>query len=218
MRNIRVLICDDHPLLRSGLRLVLEAEPALEVVGEAGDGVEVLSQVAALEPDLVLMDISLPKINGLKATASIFKQFPEVKVLLLSMHESKEYVTEALKAGASGYVPKKAVDSELITAIHRIHEGHLFIHPSLHYDEADEATAIAIHKARRTKAVLSPREQDLLKLVAEGYSNAEIAQRLQIHLHTVENHRANMMRKLGFQRRADIVRYAIASGLLQPMS
>jgi two-component system response regulator NreC len=211
---IRLLICDDHPLLRSGLKLVLNAEPELDVVGEAGDGVEALAQVAALEPDLVLMDLSLPKLNGLQTTALIVEKHPASKVVFLSMHESEAYVEEALKAGAVGYVPKKAADRDLVTAIQHVHAGRLYIHPSLGYDLPDGSRAQEIRDGGTLKDLLSRRERELLKLVAEGHSNTEIAQMLDIHLRTVESYRANMMEKLGLRRRVDLVRYALNTGIL----
>ena len=213
--RIRLLLVDDHAVLRAGLRTLLNAEPDMEVVGEAADGKQAVQKVAELEPEVVLMDISMPVLNGLEATRQIRRAHPQVKVLVLTMHDSEEYLFQVLEAGASGYVPKKAADTELINAIRAVYRGEAFLYPTA-------AKALIQDYLERARAGeesdsfdrLTEREKEVLKLVAEGYTNQEIAYMLVISVKTVETHRARIMEKLEFRTRAELVRYALNRGLL----
>ena len=213
--RIRLLLVDDHAVLRAGLRTLLNAELDMEVVGEAADGKQAVQKVAELEPEVVLMDISMPVLNGLEATRQIRRAHPQVKVLVLTMHDSEEYLFQVLEAGASGYVPKKAADTELINAIRAVYRGEAFLYPTA-------AKALIQDYLERARAGeesdsfdrLTEREKEVLKLVAEGYTNQEIAYMLVISVKTVETHRARIMEKLEFRTRAELVRYALNRGLL----
>jgi DNA-binding NarL/FixJ family response regulator len=194
---VRVLIADDHGIVRSGLRLLLERQPDIEVVGEAADGAEARELAIRERPDLAILDVKMPKLTGLQATREIRRQAPEVAVLILSMHDDERYVLEALRAGASGYVLKTQADTDLVAAIRAIERGETFPVP----------------EAERT---LTPREEEIVKLVAEAHTTKQIAAILHLSEKTVENHRANAMRKLGMRDRVELVRYAIRRGLVEP--
>ncbi|HEY5815538.1 MAG TPA: response regulator transcription factor [Solirubrobacterales bacterium] len=194
---MRVLIADDHGIVRSGLRLLLERQPDVEVVAEAADGVEARELAIRERPDLAILDVKMPKLTGLQATREIKAQAPEVDVLILSMHDDERYVTEALKAGASGYVLKTQADTDLVAAIRAVERGETFPVPA-------------------AEGTLTPREEEIVKLVAEAHTSKEIASILHLSEKTVENHRANAMRKLGMRDRVELVRYAIRRGLVEP--
>jgi DNA-binding NarL/FixJ family response regulator len=194
---VRVLIADDHGIVRSGLRLLLERQPDIEVVAEAADGAEARELAVRERPDLAILDVKMPKLTGLQATREIRAQAPEVAVLILSMHDDERYVVEALQAGASGYVVKTQADTDLVAAIRAIEKGETFPMP----------------EAERT---LTPREEEIVKLVAEAHTTKQIAAILHLSEKTVENHRANAMRKLGMRDRVELVRYAIRRGLIEP--
>ncbi|MHB1160594.1 MAG: response regulator [Chloroflexota bacterium] len=215
-RKIRLLLADDHAVLRAGLRTLLNAEADMVVVGEASDGRQAVDQVAAMRPDVVLMDITMPAMNGLEATRQIRKLYPDVKVLVLTMHDSEEYLFQTLQAGGSGYVPKKAADTDLISAIRVVHNGETFLYPTaakrLIQDYVEQ---LGSGQGAESLDRLTERERQVLKLMAEGYTNQEIASRLVISVKTVETHRANIMEKLGFRTRAELVRYAISRGMLE---
>jgi DNA-binding NarL/FixJ family response regulator len=194
---MRVLIADDHGIVRSGLRLLLERQPDIEVVAEAADGAEARELAIRERPDLAILDVKMPKLTGLQATREIKAQAPEVAVLILSMHDEERYVAEALKAGASGYVVKTQADTDLVAAIRAVERGEPFPAPEAH-------------------GTLTPREEEIVKLVAEAHTSKEIAAILHLSEKTVENHRANAMRKLGMRDRVELVRYAIRRGLIEP--
>jgi len=194
---MRVLIADDHGIVRSGLRLLLERQPDIEVVAEAADGAEARELAIRERPDLAILDVKMPKLTGLQATREIKAQAPEVSVLILSMHDEERYVSEALKAGASGYVVKTQADTDLVAAIRAIERGEPFPAPE-------------------AQGTLTPREEEIVKLVAEAHTSKEIAAILHLSEKTVENHRANAMRKLGMRDRVELVRYAIRRGLIEP--
>ncbi|HEY8810206.1 MAG TPA: response regulator transcription factor [Solirubrobacterales bacterium] len=194
---MRVLIADDHGIVRSGLRLLLERQPDIEVVAEAADGAEARELAIRERPDLAILDVKMPKLTGLQATREIKAQAPEVAVLILSMHDEERYVSEALKAGASGYVVKTQADTDLVAAIRAIERGEPFPAPE-------------------AQGTLTPREEEIVKLVAEAHTSKEIAAILHLSEKTVENHRANAMRKLGMRDRVELVRYAIRRGLIEP--
>jgi DNA-binding NarL/FixJ family response regulator len=194
---MRVLIADDHGIVRSGLRLLLERQPDIEVVAEAADGAEARELAIGERPDLAILDVKMPKLTGLQATREIKAQAPEVAILILSMHDDERYIAEALKAGASGYVVKTQADTDLVAAIRAIERGEPFPAPE-------------------AQGTLTPREEEIVKLVAEAHTSKEIAAILHLSEKTVENHRANAMRKLGMRDRVELVRYAIRRGLIEP--
>ena len=209
---MRVLIADDHGIVRSGLRKLLESEDGIEVVAEAGDGVEARDRAIEQRPDLAILDVKMPGMNGLEATRAIRDSAPEVSVLVLSMHDEERYLFEALKAGASGYVLKRAADRELIDAIRAVERGEPFLTPEA------QRTLIkdVLERGSSGEEELTPREEEIVKLVAEAHTTREIAELLHLSEKTVENHRANAMRKLGMRDRVELVRYAIRRGLIEP--
>jgi len=210
--STRVLIVDDHAVVRAGLRLLIDAEDDLETVGEAGDARTAIFEARSTAPDVILMDVVMPEQSGLEALPKLLHEHPETKVLILSMQDDPRYVREAFAAGASGYVLKEAADSELVTAIREVAAGGRYVHPELgaRLIEADAAAA------RRAEAdPLSDREREVLRLLALGHTNQEIAKRLYISVRTAETHRAHIMQKLRLGSRAELVRYALAEGLLE---
>ncbi len=213
--TIRLLLADDHAVVRSGLRLLLEAQPDLAIIGEAENGEEAIRRTAELRPDVVLMDIEMPGMNGIEAARRIKVQSPGTSVLALTMYEDDQYFFEMLRAGASGYVPKRAAPDELASAIRAVSRGEVFIHPSL------AGRLVQDYLQRRDVDVqepvagdLTPREQEVLTLIAQGLSNNEIADQLVISAKTVDRHRENIMRKLNLHNRVDLVKYALRKGLI----
>ncbi|MBM2831259.1 MAG: two component transcriptional regulator, LuxR family [Dehalococcoidia bacterium] len=215
MDKIRVLIADDHAILREGVRALLAMYADIEVVGEASDGREAIDKTRDLSPEVVLMDIAMPGLGGLEATMEIRKASPQSKVLVLTQYDNKEYLLRFLKAGAAGYVLKKAVGSELVSAIRSVRQGGRFIHPLV----ADKLIEDYLRKSEtgdeKIYDTLSDREKEVLKLVAEGHSNKDIAGLLGLSVKTVMAHRSNLMEKLGIHNRTDLIRYAIRQGLIQ---
>jgi DNA-binding NarL/FixJ family response regulator len=211
-RMMRVLIADDHGIVRSGIRLLLERQPDLEVVAEAGDGAEARDLAVRERPDLAILDVKMPKLTGLQATREIKRQAPEVSVLILSMHDDERYLFEALKAGASGYVLKAQADTDLLAAIRAVERGEPFLTPEA------QRTLIkdVLERGSSGEEELTPREEEVVKLVAEAHTTKQIAEVLHLSEKTVENHRANAMRKLGMRDRVELVRYAIRRGLIEP--
>jgi DNA-binding NarL/FixJ family response regulator len=212
---VRVLIAEDHETVREGLKLILNAQSDIEVVGEAADGREAVERAQEFLPDLVLMDISMPKLNGLKATEKLKKACPQVSVLALTRHRDEAYLQQILRAGASGYVLKQSAPAELLHAIRSIAAGGKYLDPAI-------AGAVLGSYARQPQSVfkgtdenISPRESEILALIAWGYSNKEIATRLNLSIKTIEVHKANAMRKLGMKSRIEIVRYALLQGWLE---
>ena len=210
--TIRVLIVDDHAVVRSGLRLLLDAEPDIEVVGEAGDVRAAVFEARSAKPDVVLMDVVMPGQSGIEGIPAVLKDAPDAKVLLLSMQDDPRYVREAFGAGAAGYVLKEAADTELVAAVREVARGARYVHPAL---GARLATAEAEERARADADPLSDREREVLRLLALGHTNQEIAQMLYISVRTAETHRAHIMQKLRLGSRADLVRYALENGLLE---
>jgi two-component system, NarL family, response regulator NreC len=210
--SIRVLIVDDHAVVRSGLRRVLEAEGDLEVVGEAGDLRTAVFETRAQKPAVVLMDLVMPGGSGIEATVAVLKEAPEATVLVLSMQDDPRYVREAFEAGASGYVLKEAADAEVVEAIREVAGGGRYVHPAL---GARLVAADAEERARADADPLSDREREVLRLLALGHTNQEIAKMLYLSVRTVETHRAHIMQKLRLTTRAELVRYAIDTGLLE---
>lgn len=215
MKKIKVLLADDHTILRKGLCSLLADDKDIEVVAEAENGREALDKVKKLKPDVVVMDIAMPGLNGLEATRQIKKYFPEIKVLILSMHANEEYIFQTLRAGASGYLIKKAAPMDLTLAIQAAIRGESFLSPAISRTVIKEY----IRKAEKTAVedepfeMLTDREREVLQLIAEGHSNREIADRLYISTKTVETHRAHLMEKLNIHSAADLTKYAIRKGL-----
>ena len=209
---IRVLVVDDHAVVRSGIRLLLEAEDDIEVVGEAGDAEEGIRAARLEKPDVVLLDVVMPGRSGIDATPEIRAAAKDAAVLVLSMQDDPSYVREAFASGASGYVLKEAVDVEVVQAVREVAAGRQYVHPAL---GARLAAAEAEHAAKTASDPLSEREREVLRLLALGHTNQEIAGMLYISVRTAETHRAHIMQKLGLQTRAELVRYALSSGLLE---
>jgi DNA-binding NarL/FixJ family response regulator len=216
VRAARLLLADDHAMVRRGLRLVLDAEPDLEVVVEAGDGVEALEAARRHDIDLAVLDVSMPRRTGLQAAAELIALRPELRVLMLSMHDNEQYLFEALKAGASGYVLKTAADRDLVEACRATLRGEPFLYPSAVAAIVRDFLARARDGEEVPADPLTPRELQVLKLVAESHTNDQIAEALQISRKTVERHRENLMGKLGMRDRVQLTRYAIRRGLVEP--
>jgi DNA-binding NarL/FixJ family response regulator len=216
VKAARVLLADDHVMVRRGLRLVLDAEPDLDVVAEASDGLEALALARQYEVDLAVLDVSMPRRTGLQVAAQLIALQPELRVLMLSMHDNEQYLFAALKAGASGYVLKTAADRDLVEACRATLRGEPFLYPSavaaLVRDFLDRARA----GDATPEDPLTPRELEVLKLVAEAHTNDQIAGLLAISRKTVERHRENLMGKLGMRDRVELTRYAIKRGLVEP--
>jgi two-component system response regulator NreC len=215
MAKTSLILADDHAVVRSGLRMLLEAQPDIEIVAEAESGRQAVDLVRAKRPDVVLMDIQMPDVNGIEATKRIKELAPGTAVLALTMHEDDQYFFEMLHAGASGYVPKRAAPDDLVKAIRTVARGEIFLYPSLatrlvqdYLKRADSGEQPLVYDD------LTPREREVLVLIAEGLTNAEIADRLVISVKTVDRHRENIMRKLNMHNRIDLVKYAIRTGLI----
>jgi DNA-binding NarL/FixJ family response regulator len=212
----RILLADDHPMVRRGLRLVLDSEPDLEVVAEAGNGAEAVETALAEDVDLAVLDVAMPRMTGLQAAAELHRRRPELRTLMLSMYESEQYFFEALKAGASGYVLKSAADRDLVEACRAAMRGEPFLYPAavtaLIRDYLDRAGA----GEEVSADPLTPREVEIVKLVAEGNTTDEIADTLVISKKTVEHHRSHILEKLGMRDRVELTRYAIRRGLVEP--
>ena len=209
---IRVVLADDHAVVRTGLRLLLDSEEGLETVAEAGTARDAVFEARKHKPDVILMDVGLPDRSGIEVTVDVLKEAPKSKVLILSMEDDPSYVREAFSAGASGYVLKEAADSELVTALRQVAEGERYVHPAL---GARMAAADAEAAAQADADPLSEREREVLRLLALGHTNQEIAKMLFISVRTAETHRAHIMQKLRLTTRAELVRYALAHGLLE---
>ncbi len=209
---VRVLIVDDHAVVRSGIRLLLEREADIEPVGEAGTGREAVFQARSLKPDVILMDVVMPDQTGLEVLPTLLHEQPDVKVMLLSMQDDPRYVREAFDAGASGYVLKEAADADVVAAIREVAAGGHYVHPEL---GARLVAAESRERKRAEEDPLSDREHEVLRLLAFGHTNQEIAKQLYISVRTAETHRAHIMQKLRLSTRAELVRYALDQGLLQ---
>jgi two-component system response regulator NreC len=211
---ISVLIADDHGVLRAGLRALLNTEPEMEVVGEAADGEQTLRLAEELHPDVVLMDLNMPKGDGIYTTRHLKELLPEVNVLILTVHEDDSLLREAIQCGAAGYILKRAVESELITAIQAVARGEMYIHPAMTRALLDQSTAKTLPDQTHS-STLTVREYEVLRLIAQGNSNRQVASLLTISVRTVESHRANLMEKLNLTCRVDLVRYAAQHGMLE---
>lgn len=208
---IKVVLVDDHAVVRSGLRLLLEAHEDIEVIGEAGNAKDAIFRARALKPDVMLLDVVMPGDSGIDVLPKLLKESPETKVLVLSMQDDPSYVREAFAAGASGYVLKEAADEEVVSAVREIANGGHYVHPTL---GARMVAAEAQERAAAEADPLSEREREVLRLLALGHTNQEIAQKLYISVRTAESHRAHVMQKLRLSSRAELVRYALAQDLL----
>jgi two-component system response regulator NreC len=211
------MLVDDHEIVRTGLRMMLEAEPDLEIVAEVESGEDALERVDQCKPDVVIMDVSLPGMGGVETTEAFRDRHPEIRILALTIHEDERYFFQMLDAGAAGYLPKRAAPTDLVGAIHTVHQGHVYLYPSL-------ATALVgdyLQRAetggdeQRSVGDLTPRQRQVLTLIAEGLSNADIADRLDISAKTVARHRENIMARLDLHSRTELVKYAIRKGLTE---
>ncbi len=214
--TVRILIADDHGVLRGGLRVLLNAQPEMQVIGEAADGQETLKLAEELRPDLVLLDITMPGPDGIEVTRAIKARQPNALVLILTVHEDQELLREAMRAGASGYVIKRAAQSELLNAIDAVLRGDLYIHPAM-TRALLAGGGVPTPRAGMDEPgdILTRREAQVLSLIAQGYTNLQIADTLVVSVRTVESHRANIMTKLGLHNRAELVQYAMTHGLLK---
>jgi two-component system, NarL family, response regulator NreC len=208
---IKVVVVDDHAVVRSGLRLLLDAHEDIEVVGEAGNAKDAIFRARALKPDVILLDVVMPGASGIDVLPELLRESPQTKVLVLSMQDDPSYVREAFGAGASGYVLKEAADEEVVSAVREIAKGGQYVHPTL---GARMVAAEAEERAAVEADPLSEREREVLRLLALGHTNQEIAQELYISVRTAESHRAHIMQKLRLATRAELVRYALSHGLL----
>jgi len=213
---IRVLIADDHAIVRTGLRALLKAEKGMDLVGEATGGAEALNLALTLTPDVVVMDLSMPDVDGIEVTRRIKSELPQTRVLILTVHEDEAFLREAIRAGASGYIIKHAAESELISAIHTIQLGDIYVHPKMITALFKEPAAPPV-KTTSPAEVLTPRENDVLRLIVQGYTNRQIAEELSLSVRTVEGHRSNLTEKLGLHNRVELVRYARDHGLLDKL-
>jgi two-component system response regulator NreC len=215
MRKIRILLADDHQLMRSGIRLMLERESDLSVVGEASDGREAVALAKSLRPDVVVMDIGMANLNGIEAAQQVTQNRPEVAIVMLSMHSDESYVLRALKAGARGYLLKDSAEADLIKAVHAVAGGKSFFSPAVSKVLLDDY----VRKLKRSGAddaydLLTPREREVLQLVAEGKSNKDIANLLNLSVYTVESHRSNLMEKLNLHGLPELILYAVRKGII----
>jgi two-component system response regulator NreC len=215
MNKIRILLSDDHTILRDGIRSLLEAEPDMQVIGEAEDGHNAVRMAGELEPDVVLMDIAMPLLNGLEATRQIHRNHPNVKVLILTMYENEEYIRQVLAHGAMGYILKDAAARDLLGAIRAVQRGEAILSPAVTRLVIEDYLRWGDLQAEHLTNGLSPREQEVLQLIAEGYSNKQIAEILCISIKTVQAHRAHIMEKLGLHDRGELIKYAIRKKIIE---
>lgn len=212
MDKIKVLLVDDHAIMRDGIRALLSVDDDIQIVGEAAEGKEAIEKARQLLPDIIVMDIAMPGMDGLEATRRIVKEVPKVKVLILSQHNDKEFILSSIKAGSAGYIPKRALGSELVSAIRALYRGESFLYPSaaaaLIRDYREQAQTVDSYD------LLTPREREILKLIAEGHTSREIADMLFISLKTVMGHRTKIIEKLGLRNRTELIKYAMRKGLL----
>lgn len=214
MSRLRILLADDHAVVREGLKTLINAQPDMEVIGEAADGNSAVYAAVACQPDIVIMDISMPALNGIQATTELKRVNPHVKVLALSVHEDVSYLQELLHAGASGYVLKRAAADALIQAVRTVASGAVYLDPPLAQKMVNRSDQPATHQNTTPSAALSEREADVMRLIAQGYSNKEIAAQLNLSIKTVETYKARAMEKLRLDSRVAIVRYAVQQGWL----
>ncbi len=210
---IKVLIADDHGIVRTGLRALVKAEPDLQLVGEAAGGYEAIALIDKTHPDILVLDLSMPDLDGIAVTRRVKSQYPDLRILILTVHEDEAMLREAIKAGASGYVLKRAAEADLISAITTVMRGGLYVDPMMVRVLLTEPTPHAPQYPASVEP-LTPRELDVLKLIVQGYTNRQIGEVLSISVRTVEGHRANLLQKLGLRTRVELVRYARERGLI----
>ncbi len=214
--KVRLLLVDDHPIVRSGMRMLFQAEPDLEIVGEADGGAEAIVAVQRLHPDVVIMDVAMPGVNGIEATRRIKELAPETAVLALTMHEDEQYFFEMLKAGASGYIPKRAAPDDLVAAVRVVAQGNVFLYATLARflmkDMVEQGAVAEVDVA--ADDLLTAREREVLGCIADGMTSREIAEKLVISVKTVERHRENIMAKLDIHNRVELVKYAMRKGII----
>ncbi len=210
MPRIKVLVVDDHSIVREGVRALITADGDIEVVGEADDGTQAIEQVEGLTPDVVVMDIAMPRMDGLEATRRIHKQYPDTKVLILTQHDNPEYILSSIKSGAAGCIPKRALATDLVSAIHSVYKGDSFLYPPM-AKVLVESYRSEVHDDYES---LTDREREILKLIAEEHSGAEIADMLFISMNTFLNHRKNLMKKLHVKSQTGLIKYAIRKGII----
>lgn len=210
---IRILIADDHGVIRVGMRAFLEKEPGFQVVGEAANGQEAQKLAAELQPDIVLLDISMPDLDGIQVTRHLRKSVPQTRILILTLHEGVSMLREAIAAGAAGYITKRAVDVELVGAIETVMRGETYVHPSM-TQALIKDLVFEPDSVKPPAQLLTPRESKVLQLIARGQTNRQIAKTLSLSIRTVDSHRANLMNKLGVSKRDDLIHYAIEHHLL----
>ncbi|MDT8304287.1 MAG: response regulator transcription factor [Anaerolineae bacterium] len=215
MSKIRVLLADDHTIVRDGICALLEGEPDMNVVGAAKDGREAIQLACALQPDVVLMDVVMPGLNGLEATRQLRREQPQIQILVLSMHEDEEYVRQMLAAGASGYVLKDAAARDLLGAIRAVHRGEAVLSPAVTRLVLEDYLRWADLNSMPEESCLTPREREVLQLIAEGHTNRQIAGILCLSIKTVQSHRANLMHKLGLHDRGELIKYAIQKKIIE---
>ena len=217
MAKIRLLLVDDHILVRQGIRSLLETQDGIEVVAEASGGHEAIAKAAEFQPDVILMDLAMPDLNGMEATRQIKTEHPQIQVLALSMHGTDDYLFRVLESGASGYVLKEADVADLMAAITAVHAGGAFIYPSLAKKLVEEfLLRVGSGEDRSSYDNLTAREKEILTMIGDGLTNAEIAEKVSLSVHTVQTHRSNIMEKLGLHNRAQLVTYAARVGLIRP--
>jgi len=215
MDSIRILLADDHTILRNGIRALLEDEPGMSVVGEAEDGRAAVALACQLKPDVLIMDIAMPLLNGLEASRQIKQQCPDVKVLILTMHDNEEYIRQVLEAGAMGYILKDAAARELISAIRTVYRGEAVLSPAVTRLVIEDYLRWGGVRPQEEANGLSPREREVLQLIAEGYTNKQIAEILSISVKTVQAHRNNLMQKLDLHDRGELIKYAIQKKIIE---
>lgn len=214
MNKIRVLLADDHTILRDGIRALIDDQADIEVIGEAEDGLSTVKMVAKLIPDVVIMDIAMPMLNGIEATRQIQRDYPQVKVLILTMHENEEYIRQVLAAGALGYVLKDAAAHDLLGAIRAVHRGEAVLSPAITRLVIEDYLRWGDIRPADISDGLTPREREILQLIAEGYTNKEIAEILSLSVKTIQSHRSNLMSKLDLHDRGELIKYAIQKKII----
>ena len=214
MSKIRLLLVDDHEIVRAGIRMLFLAESGMEIVGEVGSGQEAIEAVREFTPDVVIMDVAMPGMTGIEATRQIKEASPETVVLALTMYDDEQYFFEMLNAGASGYIPKRAAPDDLVSAIRVVNQGNVFLHSTLAKFLMKDVLGQAEINAEQAVPELTPREREVLTYIAEGFTNREIAEALVISVKTVDRHRENIMQKLNLHSRVELVKFAIEKGLI----
>ncbi len=216
MIPIQIVLADDHVLIRRGLKKIIDGQPFLQVIGDVGDGQELLTLLQGKCPDIILLDISMPNLRGIEAIVQVKKLCPHVKILILTMHSSKDFLASAIRAGADGYALKEDTDTELLSAIQKCLDGDLYIAPTLAVGISPQELTLMCSKVRVAHDQLTTREKQVVTLVAEGHKSKDIAKLLSISIRTVEHHRANIMKKTGIKSTADLIKYAILKGFIVP--